>query len=536
MSKSFIQLGNEKTSGIKTEPILDNKPPGFKVRRIEWDSDFRQSGLSLGDLIIGIDNDDLETLLNPQKFSTGIGQYAEGSYWKDKMVQHGQSVTLHVLRDDESLKITGKIHAEYNYFDQNDKPSLGPGGPDKMARPSFSEWSWSSWHEKFTEKMYFLLNFAWVQNYDTRRELANHLDWKERIDFLLKTCPGPYADAMYRDWQQVLECLQGQRIDIISDDLQYREIGEKRVQITKEEALQTWKTFTNNLSPEMIEPYPAASVYDSKKVAGKVIELPRITFRDIVNGPRKSFAALGSPENGYYFAEYETPEMNRFFKAMYRYKAVVNPRMKDQYRYVGRIQDDSRLIAVGEKAFMGLTIQPLGIMAGEDECFVDLRTENPKFAGEDTLAQVNTVNLPNNASPGDVVKAMIDAIKLGDYLSWRELFVDWQIDEGKFGFTIVNRFYRVAEGVLYSHWEYSRLLILGEVFDARVSKVGKIRRILNKDIEKDLPRVDEVTVIVDHYGFFDGEYRSFGNAKVKRIWILQRLDEGPWKISSIQHL
>ena len=54
--------------------------------------------------------------------------------------------------------------------------------------------------------------------------------------------------------------------------------------------------------------------------------------------------------------------------------------------------------------------------------------------------------------------------------------------------------------------------------------------------ENGLPNVDQVVVWVDHYGLFDGEYRTFQNVNVRRRWVLQRLDEGPWKITSIQGL
>jgi hypothetical protein len=35
---------------------------------------------------------------------------------------------------------------------------------------------------------------------------------------------------------------------------------------------------------------------------------------------------------------------------------------------------------------------------------------------------------------------------------------------------------------------------------------------------------------------FDGEYRTFQNVNVHRQWVLQRLDEGPWRITSIHGL
>jgi hypothetical protein len=77
---------------------------------------------------------------------------------------------------------------------------------------------------------------------------------------------------------------------------------------------------------------------------------------------------------------------------------------------------------------------------------------------------------------------------------------------------------------------------MGEVHDARVCSVERVRRILAQDAGTGVPDVDQVVVWLDHYGLFDGEHRVFQNVNVNRRWILQRLDGGPWRIVSLQNL
>jgi len=89
-------------------------------------------------------------------------------------------------------------------------------------------------------------------------------------------------------------------------------------------------------------------------------------------------------------------------------------------------------------------------------------------------------------------------------------------------------------GSLSSAWESSRRLIMDRVYDVRVDRVGRIRRIMNKDDERRLPDIDEVDVFVDHYELADNKYQSFLDLHVRRQWSLQRLNEGPWKITSVQ--
>ncbi len=83
-------------------------------------------------------------------------------------------------------------------------------------------------------------------------------------------------------------------------------------------------------------------------------------------------------------------------------------------------------------------------------------------------------------------------------------------------------------------WDRSRFLIMGEVHDARVHRVERVRRILERDAGAGLPQVEQAVVWVDHDGLFDGEHRGFQN--VNRRWVLERLDQGPWRIVSIQSL
>ena len=84
-------------------------------------------------------------------------------------------------------------------------------------------------------------------------------------------------------------------------------------------------------------------------------------------------------------------------------------------------------------------------------------------------------------------------------------------------------------------WKNSRKLILDKLYDVKVDKIGRIPRIISKDVDMGLPDEDKVDVLVNHYELAEnGKYRTFLDINVRRRWTLQRLGEGPWRITSVQ--
>lgn len=541
MSDTLVKTGDSILSGIKTEAMLqpdrDYSCPGFRVTWIEWDSDFRRAGLQIEDSIIEVDGKTLEAFLQPGKMGTAIGQPNESMQWQQAGAKPDQPVRLKVMRGEQTLEITGKLHPEYFYYDNKGRPAIGPGGPPRLAHgEQYTEWS--MWYERLVWKMSYILDGAWDwRSINNRRELQEHDAHKGRIDYLLKVYPGPFADAAKSDWAAVRENLLGKLTDKV--DLEYREIGAKRAEIVKQEAGRAWAQYQKEHASEMVPPFPV-DINKRKSVAGKMVELPWITMREIVSDLGKSYAVLGSFSDGFYIAPLSNPEIHSFYTTMYRYKTQINPRLGERYQYVGRILDEPRMIAFQGRPVTGLSIKVVAARAGQEELFVDLGKPNSKgefeFAGEKTVSQLNTVAPPDSASPAEVVDAMIRAVKFADEKLWKSLFATWQVMVLDNGRAIYNPSYVQPYTVLLTAWEYSRKYITSEVYDARVSRVGPVRRILLKDEGKNLPDVDQVHVFVDHYGLFDKEYRVFAGMSVNRRWTLQRLDSGPWRIINLEHL
>jgi len=529
-----IRLGTDLRSGVTTDGEIDTEPRGFRVTWIDWDSDFRRH-LRINDLIVGVNGQSLAPFLQAGKMGKGVGQPGEPSYWTDIGATPDSSVALSVLRDGEPVTVEGKLHLEYFYYDTQGKTAMAPGGPQRLANDGF-DGAWSIWLEKFVFKLSLHFASGWTQrSYNSRNELEWYIEQKPRIDLLLEKYPGPFADVMHDDWTKGMELARGKHADLGAAELEYRALGARRVEIAKGEAAKAWPAALQALAGEMMAAFPAPSALDRAGAVGKVVELPAITMRSFLNDLGVSFAAIGSPSDGYYFVLLNQPAFRSLYVVESRYRGQVNPRLDERYRFIARVLDDPQMFTVNSRPAMGLTVEPIAAMVGGDEVFIDLRTSPPRFAGEEVLSAFASI-VRDDTSPASVIEAMIQAIKTGDDKTWTSLFAPWKVMSGKGGRTIIDPSYSADTSRFMSDWERSRRLIMGEVYDARVDKVEKVRRVLERSTENGLPNVDQVVIWVDHYGLFDDEYRAFQNINVHREWTLQRLDEGPWRITSIQSL
>ncbi|HWL40953.1 MAG TPA: hypothetical protein VNO75_12020 [Gemmatimonadaceae bacterium] len=528
------KLGTDVRSGIKTDALLDTNPPGFLVTWIEWDSDFRRN-LRVGDLIVGVNGASLAQFLQPGKMGKGVGQYAEKQYWDDIGAKHEDVITLSVLRQGEPVAVEGRLGVECFYYDAQGKRALAPGGPQGMANDGFGE-AWSGWLERFLAKLSLHATHGWTaRSFTNRVELAWYMEQKPRIDHLLAMYPGPFSETLRGDWTRGMELAQGKKADLGPAELEYRALGARRVEIAKAEAAKAWPAMQRELAHETIPAFPAASVLEREKAVGKVVDLPAITFRNFLNDLGRSFAAIGSPSDSYYFILLQQKGFANLYEVLSRYRGQVNPGVEERYRFIARILDDPQMFTVSGRPVMGLTVDPLGAMVGQDEMFADLRTTPARFAGEEALSSFSSIER-DDTSPARVIEAMIQAVKTGDDKTWISLFANWNVMSGRGGRMMIDYAYNADTGRFMSYWERSRRLIMGDVYDARVDSVEKVQRVLERDADHGLPNVDQVVVWVDHYGLFDGEYRTFQNINVHRRWVLQRLDGGPWKITSIQSL
>jgi hypothetical protein len=248
----------------------------------------------------------------------------------------------------------------------------------------------------------------------------------------------------------------------------------------------------------------------------------------------QTYFAFGSPEDGFYFAGAESEAARAMLIARERYGRIVTPYLNETYAFVGRIADNASLRMVGETGYYGLEVEIVAALLG-DAMFVDLTQRQGtmvKFAGEDELAMPAHALPADSASPREVMEAFVGTLKNGDMKLWQQLFADWSITQLDGGRMRINPHdMRIND----NYWQYSRQSMVQKVYDLRVGWVDEVVALTTGQEFDGAPKVEQVTVQLDTIGLFDGEYRRFG-AAVNRTWELQRVNGGPWRISSLQNL
>jgi hypothetical protein len=461
-----------------------------------------------------------------------IGGLGESALFAEMGLTDGAPLAVTVLRRQvpgrgwKTLELTGAVRAERIYYTADGKRALAPGGPESLGRNDAGD-TWSSWLERRVFEWERILDGRWMTGFDSRRELADHLQLKPRIDAALAAHPGIFSKRLAEDWERVAESLRGRAVTLPPDALAFRDQSER---IEQEIAAAGDAALTAFLAATSArDTLPAIDLIrgDRSAVAGKVIMLPGITWRDAVkDGDRNIFTA---PHSTYLCTiAADQPSMRVFWQVQAEYQARVEPRVQEQYTIIGRITPETRLVVTPRGAKIGLNIEVLAVHV-PGQFFADVSGGTPGFAGAELAIARGAPLPPDAATPSDVMRACVQAVKAGDERNWLTLYADW-IAMGGEGPPLF-RPYDPYKNYMPDYTR-ARNLLLHKVSDVQPVWESDPRIVITGDRAAGVPRVEQVSVLLDHVGHFDDGDRVFCSTEVRRLWQLQRQDGGPWRISS----
>jgi hypothetical protein len=539
------------TAGLKTALMLERPPCAYRITWVEWDSPLR-SQAQIGDLVtvingeavpcVGYISDTKKDKAAMDKLreltQRGLGGLSEAATWKEKGLKEGSPLVLTVLRKAkesgmDKLELKGSLRAQRNYFAADGKPTFGLNGPASIEQDGLNQ-AWGSWYEDFARTVERVLDGGLQRRINTRQLLPEVMQDQPRLELLEKKYPGPFARAVREDWERVQAILIGNEYKISDKDLEYRQSGDKIAARVAEESQKARAAALEQWKKDTIEAFPAVDPIkgDRDTVKGKVVVLGPIQPSDWTMEAGHCYLTSGDSRRGYYFIDCENPATRRMFEARYRYQRMVSPQIPETYSVIGRITGAPKMLVIRGQAMTGLDLEPIAASVG-DKVFMDLTVNQNNvspFAGEATLSAPANMP-PGKATPREVMETLIKALKLGDESTWRALFASWTAE--RFGGGQVQ--YRPNyTGSMSEDWIRSRRLILDSVYDVKVAYVSEVDTVLTGKEYTDAPVIEEVMVELEHVGRFDNVYRSFLDINVHRVWKLQRVNNGPWRIVSVQ--
>lgn len=535
------------STGLTITPMWQASPPALRVNAIGWFSGFRGTGLQVGDQIVAVDGEPLPATPTPAETQRAIGSYTEGQRWLEAGKREGSPLKLTVRRRAtpgqgwRTLEVTGALRSPVNARTADNRILLGPGGPPEMYENDGFDRSWRQWADDFAKTTSAVLDDPlYALSLTSPYELGKLKEQQPRVQLLAQKYPGPFADAIQADFDAMLARLQGPEVTLPEHALDYRELGEQRAAAVREQAQAAWAALQTELGAQMITPLlPAVHPIhgDRASVVGRYAALPPLRNRDWVGEAGRTWFVAGNPNEGWYFADAEGPEAVWMMDALARYRRLVLPNIDETYELIGQVMPQPAQLVVGERAYFGLRLQPVAALIG-GSMFVDLRKAEGglvRFAGEQVLRDQGAKAPSNDASPTEVLQAMVAALKAADQDLWISLFATWSVELLADGRALF-RMNSVEQPARY--FEEARRRIVERVFDMRPVWVDEVRAVISGDDYPGQQRLEEVTVEMQHIGSFDGVYRPFSDVTVHRWWTLQRLGQpgamGPWRITSQQ--
>lgn len=536
----LVKKTDQLQTGLETERWSEGGHSGYQITWIHWDSPFRETSLRIGDVIIranGVDYTRANPDLRPEDV---IGGLQEERFWQQQGSSEGTPIHLQVRRGHELLEVSAPLSVFRFYYDAQGVQSMGPGGPPRRASEGFRG-SWSSWYEEHIKSTSRVLNHGWrYQSFNTRQLLKEHEERKPQVDLLLSKYPGPFAESVAEDWRRVAENLRGTRWDERDIDLSYRDRQQRLQEQVREAGRQALARFQEEIAPRRLEAFPTPDPIegDVEQLAGRLVELPRLTQRNLRSDAGHPWFIAGDARSGFYFLDADTPEVRRFFDAQFAYQRSVSPELRERYQLFGEVLPEPRMLVVDGRAEPGIALRLLGAVV-DDTVMVDLRPEpcHPgAFAGQALAEGLPGTTVPDDAPPEAVMDACFEALKQGQQAAWRALFADWRAERLSSGHVHFNAAVSHGESTYQSAWESARRLLANAVYDVKRVHVPPVVTLLEGTEFEGAPSVRECRIEVEHVGRFDGEYRSFKDFRMHRVWVLQSLNGGPWRILDVRGL
>lgn len=526
------------------------------VTWIPWDSEFRATDLHVGDAIIGHSGNEYTALDVETKVRVGDSRF-DGSLQQRKL-RPGSEFDLVVLRDGVRSQLVGKLGGRRSYQNERGQRTLGLGGPVANNKDG-GDSVWDAWYARFIALARGVLaGWDYFASLSTKSLSAQVQSFDQRVLYLLHHYPGAFSRAVHNDHLAMQTMLAGEKRELTASDIAYRTLGKRRAAEVTAAADCAFAALLAEVDGKLLRDIPHAPNsfnQDMAPLAGKLVRLPELGLRNVLYETRRSWYWSGA-DGGGYLVDRTSAEFARLYLGIREYAQTIDPAFRDfSAQFIGVVHTEPALVC---DAARGITVTGVQVIPQaalltnvndrDLRVHIDLRdTVQEQFAGQAALvAGIRRPALSDQASPEQVLLAAFDALKFGDMDAWLGCYAAWQIRryyERDFSYAWVDR-----TGITMSEisgttaWQKARQRLLDDVYDIEIARIGAVRTVFDAADQPSsghgvapIPNiVQEIAIVVNHIGRIGDEYRTFGGSYLHRKWQLQRLDDGPWRISISQ--
>ena len=127
-------------------------------------------------------------------------------------------------------------------------------------------------------------------------------------------------------------------------------------------------------------------------------------------------------------------------------------------------------------------------------------------------------------------------------ISWLNCYAKWLVRswyEKNQSYLYVDLTWEIMNGrSSTSSWDQARKRLMDDIFAIEVARVGAVRTVFDAAAQAGSrgqggpTKVEEVFIKINHIGKVGDEFRTCALPMTRRRWELQRLDNGPWRITS----
>lgn len=547
-----------------TSPLLEietsthNEPDSVArfVTWIPWDSGFRGSGLRVGDLIVG--HADVRYTPETAEQNSRVGDSGFSRWFDQQKFKPGDPFTLVVLRDDGEARITGRLGGYRTYRNTEGKRILGDGGPLEYEKDGF-DYDWGAWYRQFVDiARTILAGWDYFTGTNTVQLASRMQPFAARVEFFEKKYPGALAKTLHDDFEAMRVMVAGELRQLSDADIAYRTLGDTRAAQATGAADAAFQAFMSEVDGSLLKEPPSSPnsfTEDTRPLIGKTVRLPEVGRQQMLFETRRSWYWSGSSGGGW-LVDRHAEGIKRLYAATDEYIEKVDPTFRDyKATFVGVVRPEPALVSDANRniTVSGVRVEPLAALvvnASESgkRLFVDLRPDriDEPFAGAAALsAGIRRPRLADDAAPGDVLMTAFEALKMGDLETWLKCYATWMVrswSEKGDSYLYVDRTWDVmSERTSVSAWDNARKRLIDDVYGVEVARVSTAKTVFDVTTQpenrgtagEDAPRlVQEVRVLVNHIGKVGSEFRTFAGSMLHRRWDLQRLDDGPWRITS----